>query len=372
MPPRPRTVRRPRRLAAVPVLVLATALCISAWARDHTAAVSPPITLAADQARAVGFLLDVRPQAPAPLFLFTDPNKDPDDLSVLVLAAELAEQGFIDVRCVVTTLGDRETRLRRARFAKDVLEGLGLDGVEVGVGGDYDFEVKGADGKLDLLATEARRKDHQVFIDTPFGHPRGEVSADGVALLESELTRVADGSAVLLVNAGMADLAALLRNAPELVKRKTAKVVIMGGVEPTLDELGFVGADRRAYNNTTHQPSADYVYARVQEFGIPLVVVAQGGGLRRGRATRLLRGHGRHRASDRRLPSGPAEAVAAEPLVGHPTGPHAAIADDRVVLRDIHGRGHRDPGRAGRARPCRGKRRGLRCPVAEGQQVQSV
>jgi len=275
MPPRPRTVRRPRRLAAVPVLVLATALCISAWARDHTAAVSPPITLAADQARAVGFLLDVRPQAPAPLFLFTDPNKDPDDLSVLVLAAELAEQGFIDIRCVVTTLGDRETRLRRARFAKDVLEGLGLDGVEVGVGGDYGFEVKGADGKLDLRATEARRKDHQVFIDTPFGHPRGEVSTDGVALLESELTRVADRSVVLLVNAGMADLAALLRNAPELVKNKTAKVVIMGGVEPTVDELGFVDADRRAYNNTTHQPSADYVYARVQEFGIPLVVVAK-------------------------------------------------------------------------------------------------
>jgi hypothetical protein len=128
------------------VLVLATALCISAWPGDHTAAVSPPITLAADQARAVGFLLDVRPQAPAPLFLFTDPNKDPDDLSVLVLAAELAEQGFVDIRCVVTTLGDREMRLRRARFAKDVLEGLGLDGVKVGLGGDYGFEVKDTGG----------------------------------------------------------------------------------------------------------------------------------------------------------------------------------------------------------------------------------
>ena len=42
-----------------------------------------------------------------------------------------------------------------------------------------------------------------------------------------------------------------------------------------MDELGFVGADGRAYNNTTHQPSADYVYERLQELGIPLVVVTK-------------------------------------------------------------------------------------------------
>lgn len=279
MPHRSEIMRHSRRLTAVALLALAAALCAGAWAREDTAAGTRDsagrIALAADQARAVEFLLEVRPQAPAPLFLFTDPNKDSDDLSVLVLAAELAEQGFVDLKCVATTLGDRETRLRRARFAKDVLEDLGMSGVKVGAGGDYGFEVKDAGGKPDREATEGRRKDHEKFIDTRFEHPRGAVATDGVALLASELTGVPDGSAVLLVNAGMADLAVLLRNAPELVKRKTARVVIMGGVEPKVNEQGLVTADMRAYNNTTHQPSADFVYQRVQELGIPLVVVTK-------------------------------------------------------------------------------------------------
>ena len=113
--------------------------------------------------------------------------------------------------------------MRRAKFAKDVLEDLGLQEVEVGAGVDYDFEVKDARGLVDLEATAGRRKDHQVFIDTPFGHPHGIVAAKGLALLKNELARVPDGSAVLLVNAGMADLAAILRAAPELVKTKTAR-----------------------------------------------------------------------------------------------------------------------------------------------------
>ena len=216
---------------AVALLFFAATLSLGACTRETTTADSQyttqRIALPADQAHAVPLLLDVRPQTPVPLFLFTDPNKDPDDLSVLVLVNALQEQGFVDLRCVVTTLGDRETRTRRARFAKDVLEDLGLDGVEVGVGGDYGFEVKDAGGKLDLKATEGRRKDHQVFIDTPFGQPRGAVETDGLALLKAELARVPERSAVLLVNAGMADLAALLRDAPTLVKRKTAKVVII-------------------------------------------------------------------------------------------------------------------------------------------------
>jgi len=156
-----------------------------------------------------------------------------------------------------------------------VLEDLGLGGVKVAVGVDYAFEVRDAEGHVDLEATEGRRKDHQVFIDSPFGEPRGPVATDGLALLEGELARVPMDSAVLLVNAGMADLAALLRAAPELVRQRAAKVVIMGGVDPEVNDLGFVTADERAYNNTTDQPSADYIYARVQDLGIPLLVVTK-------------------------------------------------------------------------------------------------
>lgn len=266
-------------LLPVALLALAATLTAGALATEDTAAAasnSPQrVALAAGQAQAVAMLLDARPRRPAPLLLFTDPNKDPDDLSVLVLASALQALGFIDLRCVVTTLGDRQTRVRRARFAKHALEELGLERVRVGAGADYRFEVKDAKGALDSRATEGRWKDHQVFIGTTLGRPRGPVRTNGLALLEVGLARVPTRSAVLLVNAGMTDLAALLRDAPGLVRRKTAKVVIMGGVDPKVDAQGFVSADARAYNNTTDQPSADYVYARVQALGIPLVVVAK-------------------------------------------------------------------------------------------------
>ena len=37
------------------------------------------VALTAGQARAIALLCQSRPEKPAPLFLFTDPNKDPDD-----------------------------------------------------------------------------------------------------------------------------------------------------------------------------------------------------------------------------------------------------------------------------------------------------
>jgi len=270
--------RRLRRFFSAALLTWAATASVCADAREGTEAASEvirPVALSPGQTRAVSLLLDVRPERPAPLFLFTDPNKDPDDLSVLVLTSYLQEQGFLDLRCVLTTLGDEETRIRRARFARTVLDELGLEGVKVGVGVDYGFEVRDADGALDNKATEGRRHDHRVFMETSLADPRAPVETDGLALLEAELDKVPDGSAVLLIDAGMADPAALLRKAPELAKKKVAKVVIMGGVEPRVDGQGFVVADERAYNNTTHQPSADFTYRRVQELGIPLVVVTK-------------------------------------------------------------------------------------------------
>ena len=231
------------------------------------------VALTAGQARAIALLCQSRPEKPAPLFLFTDPNKDPDDLSVLVETRSLQQQGFVDLRCAVTTLGNREVRTIRAKFTRSVLDDLGLHSAQVGVGVDYEFEVKDGSGAVDVKGTAGREKDHRVFVETPLLRPLAVVEPDGLALLKRELDRVADRSAVLVVNAGMVDLAELLRSDPELVQRKVARIVIMGGVEPRLDPRGFAIADKRAYNNSTHQPSADYVYFRVQELGLPLVIV---------------------------------------------------------------------------------------------------
>lgn len=231
------------------------------------------VPLSAGQARALFLLQQARPEQPAPLFLLTDPNKDPDDLSVLVETKYLQEHGFVDLRCVVATLGDREVRTTRARFARSVLDELGLKHTRVGVGGNYEFAVKDSRGAVDAKVTQGREKDHRVFVETPLLRPHAVVEADALGLIKAELKRVADQSAVFVVNAGMVDLADLLRDTPELFRQKTARVVIMGGVEPQLDQRGFAVADKRAYNNSTHQPSADYCYTRLQELGVPLVVV---------------------------------------------------------------------------------------------------
>jgi inosine-uridine nucleoside N-ribohydrolase len=216
-------------------------------------------------------LRKVRPQKAVPLFLFTDPNKDPDDLVVLVAASYLQEQGFVDLRCVVTTLGDAEIRTKRAKFAKSVLDVLGLVRTTVGVGVDYEGEVRDASGASDT--TEGRRQDHRMFVETSLLNRDAAVEIDGLALLERELNSIPDQSAVLLINSGMADVAEVLRTASDLIRRKIARVVIMGGVEYSLDQRGFVVADSRAYNNTVSQQSADEVYASFQTFRIPLVVV---------------------------------------------------------------------------------------------------
>ncbi|BCX46894.1 type III effector [Haloferula helveola] len=232
-------------------------------------------SLTEGQSKVLEDLLGKKPAKPAPLFLFTDPNKDPDDLNTLVMLDWLDRQGFVDLRCVVTTLGGFETRERRAKFALWALRNLELEGVKVGIGSDYDIEVRDESGSLNVKATESRKKDHNGFNATPFGLPENGFAKDGASLLQSEIAAVPDGDAVLLVNAGMVDLAGFLKTAPELAKQKVARVVIMGGINSEAEESGFVSADRRAYNNTTVQGAADYSYAKIQELGLPLVVVTK-------------------------------------------------------------------------------------------------
>ena len=238
---------------------------------------SPPgQALSAGERQALVRLRERRPPTPAPLFLITDPNKDPDDLVVLVLLRALSAEGWIDPRCVIATLGNRDTRRARAEFARAVLDSLGLGHVRVGVGRDYDQDVRDADGGIDEAATAARRRDHAVRLPHDLAAPTGRVVADvGGALLWRELAQVADHTAVIVVNAGMSDVAALLTTDGALVARKVAQVVVMGGVLPAADAGGRIVPDARAYNHTTDQAAAVITYAHVQSLGIPLVVVTR-------------------------------------------------------------------------------------------------
>ncbi len=59
-----------------------------------------------------------RPQLPLDTLLFTDPNKDPDDVVTYTIAKQLQADGFLRLTDVVVTLGDADMRSQRAQLAK--------------------------------------------------------------------------------------------------------------------------------------------------------------------------------------------------------------------------------------------------------------
>ncbi|NKA16084.1 RipB-effector family protein [Ralstonia solanacearum] len=206
-----------------------------------------------------------KPAVPMPCILFTDPNKDPDDVVAFTLAKPLQAFRLVKMAHAVATLGERDVRTRRAGVARGVFDRLDLQEVRVTVGLDYAIKPEHA-------------KDHAKFLD------QGEAlhvklkpeaaSEDSVAALRETLTQAA-APVTLVVIAGMTDPCALVTAEPGLVKQKVGRVVIMGGVRPDKDEDGYVQPDDRAYNNTTDFAAACRFYRRVQELGIPLRIVTR-------------------------------------------------------------------------------------------------
>lgn len=233
------------------------------------------------------------------LLLVSDPNKDPDDVVVYVMASWLAKHGFIDIGAVVTTLGDEEVRSKRAQFAKSVFAELGQPEVPVLVGKDYP------------MVDDKQRKEHAKFL--PLGYlgesflaDATQVRKDSRAALIEQLKAAADKSVTLLVIAGMTDVQDVLDACPDLVKQKIKEVVVMGGVkrkkdshkfnettkdrEPNpafrkdfsqdpegfvKDSESFVKRDKRAYNNLTDATAAKIFYRGVQAAGIPLKILSK-------------------------------------------------------------------------------------------------
>ena len=204
-----------------------------------------------------------RPAQPQNLILFTDPNKDPDDVATFTIGAQLERCGFIRLQDAVITLGDKDTRTNRAELAKGVFNRLRLPKVRVSVGRSYDMTPK-------------QMTEHTKFLIE--GHALraapGEVSSNGLAALTERLSNTA-GQIALVVISGMTDAAALMATQPELVCDKVGRIVIMGGIKQEMDADGFVQPDDRAYNNVTDIDAARGFYRGAQELGIPLTIVSK-------------------------------------------------------------------------------------------------
>jgi len=182
--------------------------------------------------------------------------KDLDDEHTLCGLAGLVKLGWVRVLAVVGNLAPADLR---ARGAKGTLKMLGLGSVPVAVG---------------LPVFEGKQYPYEAKV--PYLSEPDEVELDGQALLVRTLRRAEDKSVILILQSGLTDAAALLRDHEELFKAKVMRVAIMGGVEVEndalrLDTLGRLVANN-ANNNEFDKPAAVWLYERLQEVGVPMVI----------------------------------------------------------------------------------------------------
>lgn len=192
------------------------------------------------------------------LIVVTDPGKDLDDENTLVLLKALSDQGLVRLRAVLAVLAPS---YKRAMLAKGTLNQLGLH-VPVGIGSGLSDKV--ADGSYE-------------FSNACYMAELSEVM-DGNDLLLETLCRAEDNSITWLIIAGMTDVSRLLKTHEDLFFRKTKSVVIMGGVEHVngvvAKEGGFMVPDTAA-NNMFDEASAQFLYRRLQEIGVPMTIVTR-------------------------------------------------------------------------------------------------
>lgn len=198
------------------------------------------------------------------LIIITDPNKDPDDLVTLIAASTLVKEKIAQIKGIIVTLGNFTTRKNRALYAKGALKLMGLD-IPVAVGMDYKYASKARETN-DQASLYAEEQPHERA-----GIGDSDIICDGESLLLKTLQESADNSLTFIIIAGMRDFYNLIRNYPYLVKQKTKRVSIMGGIE--FDWEGMATASKASYNNMTDIEASQGTYQTLQTFDIPTVII---------------------------------------------------------------------------------------------------
>jgi tetratricopeptide (TPR) repeat protein len=189
-----------------------------------------------------------------PVIVFTDIGRDVDDEMALVVLSALKRKRLLNPIAVITTLSPVKDR---ANLARGSLDTMGLAAVPVGIGGRGGV----ADG-VDLEVYEA---DH--------ARSSASIAESGMELACQALESVPSNSAQIICLASLSDMATLIRDHQELFTSKVKEVVVMGGVMP-MDSSETLTPDT-AYNNNCDMESANYVYQRCQELGVPTATLSR-------------------------------------------------------------------------------------------------
>ncbi|WP_330873155.1 type III secretion system effector XopQ [Xanthomonas fragariae] len=245
-----------RSLSAPPLTATQRRMLVQLGAEGDT-------RLTPDEAAVLRELTFHTPAKPRDTVLFTDPNKDPDDVVTYTIGKQLQVEGFVRLTDVAVTLGDADVRQERARLAKGVFNRLQLPDVRVSRGQDYQMRA-------------AQAKDHAKFLQEGRGlrAESGDICSNSLEAMKDRLMQTPHGLSMVVI-AGMTDANALVEAHPDLVRERVKNITIMGGVEPVKDAHGYVQPDARAYNNATDLDAARGLYRKAQQLRIPLRIVTK-------------------------------------------------------------------------------------------------
>lgn len=197
-------------------------------------------------------------KSPYNLVIIGDFLKDLDDEHSLCGVAGLIKLGLVNLKCVIGNLAPAQLR---ARGAKGTLVELGLDNVPVGVGTPV-FE-----GKTYPYETSV-----------PYIASILDVCPVGEDLLFDVLNNCEDKSVIMILQSGMTDGAQFLNKYQDLFVAKIHHVAIMGGVEVLNGEVAIYDdlmVPNNANNNSFDPESANWLYRKLQQVGVPLVITTR-------------------------------------------------------------------------------------------------
>ena len=189
------------------------------------------------------------------ILVFADPGLDLDDEHTFLLMSHLHKQKTVNVLGVVANLSPAR---ERAAIARGTLDLLGLNDVPVGVGTEVTPRKINKYEKVSYASYENLYDGKQLAID--------------------QLNKSDDKSVTIVCQSGLTDFSDLVRTHEDLVVRKVKNVAIMGGVQSENDEVLMTGnyfQPDSANNVTFDWSSGVWLYAKLQELGIPMIVTTR-------------------------------------------------------------------------------------------------
>ncbi|EMI23643.1 exo-alpha-sialidase [Rhodopirellula europaea] len=178
---------------------------------------------------------------PVKLILDTDMSGDCDDAGALALLHALADRGECEILAVVTNRRDLTDASAAAVDAINTYYGRG----DIPIGTDKN-------GPTALQ----RASPYTIALRDEFDHdaPADKDAKDAIDVYRRALIAEADQSVTICSIGAFSNLAELARVAPELVRTKVQRLVVMGG--------HFPKSNRRETNIATHVEAAQYVADR--------------------------------------------------------------------------------------------------------------